>query len=296
MSSKDDLLRLVSTLSEYECSQLMGLVGGTVAGNRFWETDIATLYNESVKLRYFNVTRNAAAAAPPVPVVEDGIFAPIPILKSYSAAERVALPAPPSIVSEFGETLLNRRSERDYDGRAISLEVLSALLQHGCGTTGFAPAYGYNRLPLRTFPSSGGLQAPEVYLSAQAVEGVNPGIYHYHPVDHALELIKPGNHGAALRNLALDQPWVETASVVMIITGFYERLRWKYQARGYRFMCMDAGFLAENICLSARALSLGACAIAGFIDDALETLLGIDGEDEVPLLLISVGPPGSSVP
>ena len=170
--------------------------------------------------------------------------------------------------------------------------MLSALLQHGCGTTGFAAAYGYTRLPLRTFPSSGGLQAPEVYLSAQAVEGVDPGIYHYHPVDHKLELIKPGNHGSTLRDLALDQPWVETASVVMIITGFYERLRWKYQARGYRFMCMDAGFLAENICLSARALSLGACAIAGFIDDALETLLGIDGEDEVPLLLISVGTPG----
>ena len=131
------------------------------------------------------------------------------------------------------------------------------------------------------------------YLSIQAVEGVDPGIYHYHPVDHALERIKPGNHGSALRNLALDQPWVETAAVVMIITGFYERLRWKYQARGYRFMCMDAGFLAENICLTAQALSLGACAIAGFIDDALETLLGIDGEDEVPLLLISVGTPAS---
>jgi hypothetical protein len=147
----------------------MGLVGGTVAGNRFWETDIATLYNESVKLRYFNVARNATAAAPPVPVVEDGIFATIPILKSYSEAEQVALPAPASIVSEFGETLLNRRSERDYDGGAISLEVLSALLQHGCGTTGFAAAYGYTRLPLRTFPSSGGLQAREVYLSDHAV-------------------------------------------------------------------------------------------------------------------------------
>src|SRR5262249_57924306 len=133
----------------------------------------------------------------------------------------VALPTPVSIVSEFGETLLNRRSERDYDGAAISLDALSALLQHGCGTTGFAPAYGYTRMPLRTFPSSGGLQAPEVYLSAQAVEGVNPGIYHYHPVDHMLELIKPGNHGSALRNLALDQPCVETPAARMIITGLY---------------------------------------------------------------------------
>src|SRR5438105_14860964 len=141
MSTRDDLLALVSTLSDYECSQLMGLVAGTAAGNRFWETDIATLYNETVKFRYFNVARNAAASAPPVPVVEDGIFAPIPILKSYSEAERVALPPAASIASEFGETLLSRRSEREYDAAAISLEVLSALLQYGRGTTGFAPAY-----------------------------------------------------------------------------------------------------------------------------------------------------------
>src|SRR5713101_8827996 len=143
MSSRDDLLQLVSTLSEYECSQLLSVVERTVVGNRFWETDIATLYNEYVKLRYFNVARNVTAAVPPVPVVEDGIFAPIPILKSYSEAERVALPPPASLTAGFSETLLNRRSGRDYTGGAISLEVLSALLQHGCGTTGFAPAYGY---------------------------------------------------------------------------------------------------------------------------------------------------------
>jgi SagB-type dehydrogenase family enzyme len=280
---------LVNSLSEYESSQLLSLVERTAGGNRFWETDIATLYNEYVKIRYFNVARNVSAPTPPAPVVEEGIFAPIPILKSYSEAERVILPAPGSLGAGFSETLLNRRSQREFTGDPISLETLSALLQHGCGTTGFAPAYGYTRLPLRTFPSSGGLQAPEVYLSIQAVESVSPGIYHYHPVDHVLELLEVGTYGSTLRNLALDQPWVETSSVVMIVTGYYERLRWKYQARGFRFMCMDAGFLGENICLTAQALSLGACAIAGFIDDALETLLGIDGEDEVPLLLICVG-------
>lgn len=291
MPNKDRLAQLVSGLSEYECSHLLPLVDRTASGSRFWESDMATVYNEYIKLRYSKMARSAPGAAPPVPMVEDGIFAPIPIIKSYSEAERVSLPPPAKISALFADTLLNRRSQRDYTGGPLSIQDFSTLVHYSCGVTGYVPAYGYERLPLRTFPSSGGLQAPEVYLSVQSVESVRPALYHYHAVDHAIELLKPGSHGGLLREVCLDQPWVETSSVVFVITGYYERLKWKYQARGYRFMCMDAGFLGQNIYLAAEAMSLGACAIAGFMDDAIEVLFGIDGEDEVPLLIVCVGMP-----
>ena len=74
-----------------------------------------------------------------------------------------------------------------------------------------------------------------------------------------------------------------------MLTGYYDRLRWKYGERAYRYMCMDTGFLAENLYLAAEAMGLGACAIAGFIDDAVEKLLGVDGKSEVVLLLATVG-------
>jgi SagB-type dehydrogenase family enzyme len=162
-------------------------------------------------------------------------------------------------------------------------------LQYACGITDFVPAYGFTRMPLRSFPSHGGLQAPEVYLSVQAVDGISAGIYHYHAIDHVLESLSPGNHSQRLCTLAFNERHVENSAVVFLITGYYERLRWKYGERAYRFMCIDAGFLGENLYLVAEALGLGTCAISGFAQDAVEELLGIDGKEEIALMLLTVG-------
>jgi SagB-type dehydrogenase family enzyme len=106
--------------------------------------------------------------------------------------------------------------------------------------------------------------------------------------------MRPDDHGPLLHALALGQDYVQSAAVVFIITGYYERLAWKYGERAYRYMCMDVGFLGENLYLVSEGLGLGACAIAGFIDDAVEDLLDIDGRDELALLLVSVGVPRAS--
>jgi SagB-type dehydrogenase family enzyme len=39
----------------------------------------------------------------------------------------------------------------------------------------------------RAVPSAGGLHPTEAYVFVQNVEGIAPGFYHYHPVEHALE-------------------------------------------------------------------------------------------------------------
>lgn len=288
ISAQDELQRLVTLLSDYECNHLLTIVRDIAAGERFWEGDIGILYNEYTKVRSFNIRRpspNAALAESDV----EGVFAPIPIVKSYPGVEQIQLPVSEQLTVTLTETLMHRRSRRDYSGAAISLGQLSTLLQHACGTTGFVAAYEYTRLPLRSFPSSGGLQAPEVYLAVQAVDGLPVGLYHYHPIDHVLEFLKPGNHGPTLRNMTFEMPYMETSAVVFLITGCYERLRWKYGERSYRFLCLDTGFLGENIYLTAEALGLGACAHSGFAEDLMEEFLGIDGKDEIALLLMTVG-------
>lgn len=291
MPDKEELQRLIELLSEYECERLLGAVRRVTSGERFWEDDISIHYNEYVKVRYLRPDGDAQSLIPGEPTVAETFFFPIPIIKSYVNTPRVTLPAPEHVSADLTTTLAQRRSRREYTGEHISLGQLSTILMNACGVMGFVPAYDYNRLPLRSFPSSGGLQAPEVYLSVHAVGDVPPGLYHYQPVDHALELLKDGNHSAELCEAALDQPFVETSALVFIITGYYERLRWKYGERAYRFMCMDAGFLSENIYLLAEAMGLGVCAIAGFVDDTFEKLLGVNGRDEMVLLLITVGVP-----
>lgn len=285
MSAKDELMRLISVLSEYECQHLFNAVQDITEGERFWEGDFGLLYDEYVKLRYFNIGRNR----PRTQDMEEHTFVPIPIVKLYQNAKRVQLPPAEHPRTALLDTLVHRRSRRDYSSMEISLSQLSTLLQYGCGVTDFVPAYGFTRLPLRSFPSHGGLQAPEVYVSVQAVDSLSAGIYHYHAIDHALESLTLGDHSQKLYNLAFNEQYVERAAVVFLITGYYERLRWKYGERAYRFMCIDAGFLGENLYLVAEALELGACAVSGFAQDGVEELLGIDGKEEIALMLLTIG-------
>jgi SagB-type dehydrogenase family enzyme len=294
MSPKEKLKTFMELLSDDECKHLLSVVQDVMDGERFWEGDIGHLYNEYVKARYFNLSRNLSNIVPAGPSEGNGMFVPVPIVKSYPDAGRIALPsANENLAISLTDALRCRRSRREYTGGDISKQQLSALLQHACGTNGSVTGYDYTHLPLRTFPSSGGLQSPEVYLSIQAVEELSPGLYHYNPLTHTIELLKPGNQGSSLRNVGLGQPYIETSAVVMLITGYYERLRWKYGERAYRYMCMDLGFLAQNVHLVGEALGLGVCAIAGFVDDAIEDLLAINGKDEMILLLMTIGVRGN---
>lgn len=286
---KRELLEFVNLLSDYECEHLVRAVKDITAGERFWEGDVGIFYNEYVKARYFNYVRNPAAFGSAAPQSEAGIYAPIPIEKRYPEAKRVSLPTPNRLPASITDLLLNRRSWREYTEDSITLVQLATLLEHACGVTGAVSAYGYNSVSLRAFPSSGGLQAMELYLFVQKVDGVAPGLYHYNPTERSLELMKPGDHTPMIKVLVPGQPGVDRSSAVMVFTGCYERIRWKYGARGYRYMCMDIGFVGENLYLTAEAMGLGFCAIAGFIEDELEVFLGIDGQNEMALLVASIG-------
>jgi len=232
MSTKEHLSRTLGLLSEYECEHLSRIVDAIVAGERFWEGDVAIFYNEYIKMRSFSVSRNPGAFVSTAPVGEEGIFSPIPLRKVYENANRVTLPPPTHLKDSLSDVVVRRRSRRLYRETSISIQHLATLLQHAAGITGAVAAYDFNRLPLRTFPSAGGLQSPEVYCYARMVTGIPPGLYHYHAIDNALESVESDDSGwSRLCDAVPGQPYIQTAGVVFIITGYYERLRWKYGSR-----------------------------------------------------------------
>ncbi len=285
--SRADLRKLVDLLSDDECTYLLAAVQDTVAGERFWEGDSGLFYNDYVKLRYFRVGSNA----PTAPVIDHDSFVPMFVTKAYPSSPKQPLPAPSSVPLPLDQALRRRRSRRTYSDDGIDLSTLSTLLHHSCGVTATVAAYGFAELPLRTFPTHGGLQSPEVYLWARAVAGLHRGLYHYRAADHSLELLQHGDFGARLTAIAYNEQYVGQAAAVLLLTGTHDRLRWKYGERAYRFLCMDAGFLGENVYLVCEGLGLGACAISGFAQDAMEDLLGIDGRNELAVLMLTVGVP-----
>ena len=88
----------------------------------------------------------------------------------------------------------------------------------------------------------------------------------------------------------LGQDFLRTAPAVLIITGVFQRSRWKYRERHYRYVCWEGGHLAQNVYLAAEAAGLGACMVGAFLDGMVNDLVRVDGRREAALGLIALGP------
>lgn len=211
--------------------------------------------------------------------------------KRYNGAEQLALPPGFGLENRsLAETLRRRRSIRAYSGQPIALEDLSQLLFAACGITG--QATDGKPFLYRTAPSGGSLYPIELYLAALRPSDFEPGLYHYNVRDHTLELLKPGDQSeAALSCCAAFRRYVEGASVLFFMTAIFERTLGKYGSRGYRYILIEAGHIAQNLYLAATALQLGALGLAGFVERKVEKLLEIDGIEESPVYLLATGHP-----
>ncbi|MBC7293730.1 MAG: SagB/ThcOx family dehydrogenase [Thermoleophilia bacterium] len=194
----------------------------------------------------------------------------------------IALPKPrkaSDVSLEF--CLQRRRSIREYRVRPLTLQQVSQLLWAAQGIT---HARGY-----RTAPSAGALYPMEIFLNAWEVEGLQAGLYWYSPARHELEHRSEAVPRKDLARAALDQDAIRLAPAVFVIAAVYGRTTKKYGERGIRYVHMEAGHVAQNLCLQATALNLGTVTIGAFYDNQVKRLLGLRDED--PLYLLPVGHP-----
>jgi len=210
---------------------------------------------------------------------------PPPAFKEYPQAPTITLPEPkPLGKMSLEEALQRRRSIRDYSQAPLSLDELSLLLHLADGITLWQYGIGF-----RTAPSAGALYPIEIYPVVNRVEGLKPGIYHYNVRLHALELIKEGEFGQELVHYCLGQEMPGTAALTLILTAVFQRTRWKYRERAYRYVLLEGGHIGQNIYLAATAMGMGACAIGAFLDDHVNRLIGVDGKEEAVIYILTVG-------
>lgn len=200
---------------------------------------------------------------------------------SAPSVSPMALPAPrtdgPMSVEE---ALSRRRSVREYAAGELRLDEVSQLLWAAQGVTS---AWGG-----RTAPSAGALYPLMVLLVAGDVEGLAPGVYRYDPERHAVTAEVYGDLREQLADAALGQGPVHAGSASLVIAGVYSRTTGKYGRLGQRFVDMEAGHAAQNVCLQAVALDLGTVTIGAFGEEAVRAALGLS-EDETPLYVLPVG-------
>jgi len=212
--------------------------------------------------------------------------------RCYSALEKVPLKRfrIPLLGKSIWSLLKRRRSARAFGAESIPLGDLARVLRASAGITGTVPIPKTNGLEqtFRSYPSAGAQYALESYfVSFEAGKG---SVYHYEPRQDCLRVFPQTiSQEQFVRRAAIQEELRETP-VYVVVTAMMERTLKKYGERGYRFVWMETGHLAQNLLLTAAALGLGACPLGRFLDDEVKQTLGIDDREEV-LYLIAMGRP-----
>lgn len=195
----------------------------------------------------------------------------------------VQLPAPKHTgAMPLEETLLKRRSIRQYKNEPVSLAQVGQLAWAAQGIT----AEGGRR----TAPSAGALYPLELYVVVGQARDLEAGIYKYQPRQHSLARMASGDKRAELAAAALGQQQIARGPVTFVFAGVYERTAPRYKDRAVRYVHMEVGHAAQNLCLQAVALGLGSVVMGAFEDARVKSLIGMANEESA-LYVVTVGKP-----
>lgn len=194
--------------------------------------------------------------------------------------------------TEITRVAKNRWSCRAYETKTLPISSLSTLLwgSYGVSRTDISLLGGSLAL-LRPVPSAGGLFPLEIYVATQRVEGLPDGLHHYDVRNHALKqlTVEPAFH--VLRPHLFMFHAVENANVIVFMAAVFNRTQKKYGARGYRYVLLEAGHVAQNLCLLAVEQGLGSLCMGGYSDSGINEILGLTPRDEGVVYSVAIGWP-----
>jgi SagB-type dehydrogenase family enzyme len=220
---------------------------------------------------------------------------PAPKIFKTVKGTKKSLPARTFPDSEFIRVLMARKTHRQFSRKKITLESLSQLLSLVWGVTGYLQSGIFGKLLHKTSPSGGARHPGEVYVMALRVKTLKPGLYHYHPANHCLEMVNPNATPQKAWLYCARQDHARNAAALFLMTAVFGRTMWKYfHPRAYRVVLLDTGHLCQTFCLVATWLGLAPFCTAALKDTLIEEDLGIDGIRESVLYIAGVGVPATS--
>ncbi|BAY46057.1 peptide synthetase [Scytonema sp. HK-05] len=188
-----------------------------------------------------------------------------------SSLPSIQLPQP-----EFDEVLtqayLERQSYRQFLPQPISLEQLSQFLS--CLQQMKLDDYP---LPKYHYPSAGSLYPVQTYLliKPNRVEGLEAGIYYYHPAAHRLVLlsvtseIESSVYGG-------NQPLFEQSAFSLFLIGQLSAIAPIYGELAKDFCLLEAGHIGQLLMSSAPKNQIGLCPIGYLEFEELQNLFKLE--------------------
>lgn len=235
------------------------------------DSRVARQFNEATKLQYINL-----ANKPPLYKVYPGLRAiPLPEAAAESGPDMATLEAIGGGDPEAGSA------------QTLTLEKLTSLLYHSAGVIRRRQLRD-GEVHYRAAASAGALYPTEIYVVCGDLDGLRAGVYHFNPRDCTLARLRNGDLRRWLGGAMGDHA---AYPATLVFTTVFWRSAWKYRERGYRYCYWDLGTMAANLLATGRAEGVPISLKFGFVDRLVSGFLGIDGYDEAPSLVTSLGSP-----
>ncbi len=213
-----------------------------------------------------------------------------PLVKAAMTKNQIDLPMnfeDLNLNNDVLSLLYNRESHRIYSQKEMSLLELSFLLW---ATQGIKEIRGNNYATIRTVPCGGARHEFETYLIVKNIKGLVRGIYHYLPMEDAIELLQElEDTDKKVSEALMGQAWASKANVVFLWSLVPYRAEWRYGIFAHRVMMMDIGHVGENLYLACEALGLGTCGVGAFDRTVCDGLIGLEGTEEYTVYASPVG-------
>jgi SagB-type dehydrogenase family enzyme len=209
--------------------------------------------------------------------------------RSIPNAQPIALPDAGD-ATHVAKLAMERRSCRQYAARAMSLATVAHLLHSCYGLTELRHETASWARWGRTVPSAGGLYPIDVFVAARNVEMLSDGVFRYEPLERCLTPIPHGRRDD-VEQAIFSPEFIANANLLVALCATFARTQDKYGPRGYRYLLLEAGHAAQNLCLSATELGCATLCLGGFDDDVLNGALGCRVLEEAALYCVAVGFP-----
>ncbi|MBI4488576.1 MAG: SagB family peptide dehydrogenase, partial [Deltaproteobacteria bacterium] len=213
---------------------------------------------------------------------------PIPF-KIYSTLQPTPLPQHLSPSGMAALEAISVRSAQDGSHHVPNSESLAQILYLSAGITKRRSYPGGGEILFRAAACTGALYHIDLYLICGDLPGLEAGVYHFGPHDFALRRLRAGDYRGNLVRTSGSEPAIISAPAIIICASTFWRNAWKYQARAYRHCYWDNGTILANLFAAAAAAKVPARLVLGFVDDAVNGLLGLDPEREGALSLVALG-------
>jgi SagB-type dehydrogenase family enzyme len=184
------------------------------------------------------------------------------------------------------EAISRRRSRREFTECDFTLEEFSFLLW---ATQGVHTLIREGTATSRTVPSGGARHPFETYLFVQHVQGLEKGLYRYLAVEHKLLFLYTDAQLTEKIHKACFQAFVQHASVIFIWTTIPYRTEWRYSFLAHKVIAQEVGHICQNLYLACESIGAGACALGTYNQEAIDQLMGVDGEDEFAIYIAATG-------